>query len=197
MFLSITLILFQGMNPIIASAIMPGWGELILQRKNEARTFFIFEGSLWLSYYTFNHFGHKLEQSSRIYAFEHAGANPLRDDQEYFDNIEDYISSDIYNLFVERDASIYYPDDPVKQEEYIQKYGYFGEDQWEWDTLTSQTTYWQKRKSARENLRRASFMTGFMLINRFVSVLNVVVFKQDSKLGLDAEPGKIGISYKF
>lgn len=197
MILSITLILFQGMNPIIASAIMPGWGELILQRKNEARTFFILEGSLWLSYYTFNHFGHGLEKSSRIYAFEHAGANPLRDDQEYFDNIEDYISSDIYNLFVERDASIYYPDDPVKQQEYIQKYGYFGDDQWEWDTLTSQTTYWQKRKSARENLRRASFMTGFMLINRFVSILNVAILKDGSKLGLDAEPGKIGISYKF
>lgn len=197
MILSITLILFQGMNPIIASAIMPGWGELILHRKNEARTFFILEGSLWLSYYTFNHFGHKLEKSSRIYAFEHAGANPLRDDQEYFDNIEDYISSDIYNLFVERDASTYYPDDPVKQKEYIHKYGYFGDDQWAWDTLTSQTTYWQKRKSARENLRRASFMTGFMLINRFVSILNVAIFKDGSKLGLDAEPGKIGISYNF
>lgn len=197
MLLSLTLVLFQGMNPIIASAIMPGWGELILQRKNEARTFFIIEGSLWFSYYTFNYFGHKMEQSSRIFAFEHAGANPLRNDQEYFDNIEDYISSDIYNMLVERDASIYYPNDPVKQQEYIQKYGYFGDDQWEWDTLTNQTTYWQKRKIARENLRRASFMTGFMLINRLVSVLNVAIFKQESGLGLDAEPGKIGISYKF
>jgi len=185
------------MNPILASAIIPGWGELILQKKNEARTFFIIEGSLWFSYYTFNWFGHKLESSSKIYAFEHAGANPLRNDQEYFDNLEDYNSSDDYNLIVERDASLYYPNDPVRQQEYIQKYGYFGDDQWEWDTLTNWNIYWRRRKIARENLRRASFMTGFMLINRIVSVLNVAVFKQESGLGLEVEPGKIGLSYRF
>lgn len=197
MFLGLALALFEGMNPIIASAIMPGWGEWILHKKNEARTFFIIEGSLWVSYYTFNWYGHKLERSSRIFAFEHAGANPLRDDMEYYDNLEDYNSSDEYNLLVERDASLYYPDDPVRQQEYIQKYGYFGDDQWEWDTLASRNFYWQRRRDARENLRRASFMTGFMIINRIVSVINVGVFKQESGLGLNAEPGKIGIVYKF
>ncbi|MEO0185001.1 MAG: hypothetical protein ABIL22_00690 [candidate division WOR-3 bacterium] len=197
MFLGLALILFQGMNPILASAIMPGWGELILQRKNEARTFFIIEGSLWFSYSTLKWSGHKLENSSRIFAFEHAGANPLRDDVEYFDNLEDYNSSDDYNLLVEHDASLYYPNDPQRQQEYIQEHGYFGEDQWEWDTLTNRNFYWQRRKSARENLRRASFMTGFMIINRVVSVINVAVFKQESNLGLEAEPGKIGITYKF
>ena len=185
------------MNPIIASAIMPGWGEWILHKKNEARTFFIIEGSIWVSYYTFNYFGHKFESSSRIFAFEHANANPLRQDQEYYDNLEDFNTSDEYNLLVERDASLYYPNDPAKQQEYIQEHCYFGEDQWRWDTLTSRNLYWQKRKTARENFRRASFMTGFMIMNRIVSIINVAVFKQESGFGLDAEPGRIGITYKF
>ncbi len=195
--MGLTLMIFQAMNPILASAIMPGWGEMILQRKNEARTFFIIEGSLWFSYYTFNQFGHKLELSSRTFAYEHAGANPLRQDREYYDNLEDYLTSDLYNLIVERDAGLYYPNDPQKQQEYIQEHSYFGNDQWQWDTITSMTTYWQKRKSARENLRRASFMTGFMIINRIVSVLNVVIFKQETGLGIEVKPGSIGLIYRY
>ncbi len=197
MFLGISLIIIQGMNPVIASAIMPGWGEMILQRKNEARTFFVVEGTLWFSYYTFTLLGKKMEKSSMIFAFEHANANPLREDREYFDNLEDYDSSDDYNLMVERDASLYYPNDPQKQQAYIEEHCYYGEDTWDWDTITSRNMYWEKRRVGRENLRRASFMTGFMLINRLVSVLNVAVFKRESGLGLEAEPGKIGFSYKF
>ncbi|MEO0122434.1 MAG: hypothetical protein ABIL69_00290 [candidate division WOR-3 bacterium] len=197
MILGLTLMIFQGMNPILASAIMPGWGEWILQKKNEARTFFILEGSFWVSYYSFNYFGHKIESSSKIFAFEHAGANPLRQDDEYFDNLEDFASSDEYNLLVERDASLIYPNDPVKQQEYIKEHGYFGEDAWKWNTLTNRNLYWEKRKSARENFRRATFMTGFMIINRIVSVINVAVFKEEPGFGLEAEPGKIGINYKF
>ncbi|MEO0136147.1 MAG: hypothetical protein ABIL39_08915 [candidate division WOR-3 bacterium] len=185
------------MNPILASAIMPGWGEWILQKKNEARTFFIIEGTLWTSYYTFNYFGVKLEKSSRIFAFEHAGANPLRKDKEYFDNLEDFNSSDEYNLLIEHEASQYYPDDPVRQQEYIKENGYFGEDSWEWDALDNRNIYWERRKAARENLRRASFITGFLIINRLVSVVNVAIFKQESGFGLEVEPGKLGIGLRF
>ncbi|MEO0216607.1 MAG: hypothetical protein ABIL70_04445 [candidate division WOR-3 bacterium] len=197
MLLGLTLILFQGMNPILASAIMPGWGELILERKNEARTFFIIEGSLWFSYYTFNWAGKNLEHASRAFAVEHAGANPARRDAEYFDHLEDYISSEEYNLIVERDASLYYPDDPQAQQEYISEHGYFGEDQWQWDTVVNQIFYWEKRKSARENFRRATFMTGFMIINRIVSVINVAVFKHETNLGVEVSPQRIGLYYKF
>ncbi len=195
--LGISLIIIQGMNPIIASAIMPGWGELILQRKNEARTFFVVEGTLWCSYYTFNFLGKRMEKSSMVFAFEHADANPLRQDREYFDNLEDYDSSSDYNLLVEREASHYYPNDPQKQKEYINEHSYYGEDTWNWDTVANRNVYWEKRRIMRENLRRASFMTGFMLINRLVSILNVAVFKQESGFGLETEPGKIGFSYKF
>jgi hypothetical protein len=185
------------MNPMIASAILPGLGETILGRKNEARAFFMIEGSLWLSYIGFNYFGGKMEGSSRAFAFEHAGANPARTDAEYFDNIEDFMDSDDYNLLVERDASYYYPDDLEAQQDYIERNGYFGDDAWEWDTLDSRVAYWEKRTAARENLRRASFMTGFMIINRIASVINVAVFSKNERVGLDARPGQIGFFYKF
>lgn len=185
------------MNPILASAIIPGWGESILEKKAQARTFLIIEGSLWTAYLGFNYIGHKIDYSARAFAIQHAGANPARRDDKYFDVLEDYFTSNEYNLEVERDASYYYPDDLEAQQAYIRENGYFDEDAWEWDPSTDKNYYWERRKESRENLRRASFMTGFMIINRIVSVINVAVFAGQERVGLDTKEGRIGLYYKF
>jgi len=195
--LSISLIILQGMNPIFASALVPGWGELIQGERSKARAFVIVEGSIWLSYLGFNYFGNKLEQSARSFAIQHSGANPTRRDDDYFEALEDYLTSDDYNLEVERNASLLYPNDPLLQQEYIEQHGYFDDDTWEWDSLGNRTQYWDKRRSARENIRRARFMPGFAIINRIVSIIDVVVFAQDEQFGLDSRPGRIGVYYKF
>ena len=197
MALGISLIIFQAMNPILASVIMPGLGEMIQGEKNRSRVFFIVEGSIWLSYFGFNYLGHKIDNSARAFAIKHSGGNPARSDDEYFDALEDYLSSDDYNLEVERNASYFFPDDPQLQQEYIEENGYFGQDAWEWDTLTNRSNYWEERRESREHLRRASFMPGFAIINRVVSVIDVIVFSKQDRLGLDTRPGKIGIYYKF
>jgi len=197
MTLGISLIIFQAMSPIFASMVMPGLGELIQGEKTKARTFFIIEGSIWASYFGFIYIGDKIDYSARTFAVKHSGANPARSDDRYFDALEDHYSSVNYNLEVERDASYFYPDDPQKQQEYIESHGYFGNDAWEWDDLSNRTYYWERRKTAREHHRRASFMPGFAIINRIISVIDVVVFSKEEHFGLDTRPGKIGIYYKF
>ena len=197
MFLGISLIIFQAMNPIFASAVVPGLGELIQGQKSKARTFFVIEGSIWLTYLGFNYSAHKIDQSARAFAIDHSNANPAQRDEEYFDALEDYLSSDDHNLEVERNASYLYPGDLQRQQEYIQEHGYFGTDTWEWDTLSNLGDYWRRRKDARENLRRASFMPGFAIINRIISIIDVIVFSEEKRIGFDTRPGKIGLYYKF
>jgi hypothetical protein len=197
MILGISLIFLQAMNPIFASAVVPGLGEMIQGEKSKARTFIILEGSLWISYLGFNYFGKKMDRSARAFAVDHSGANPANHDDRYYDAVEDYLSSEEHNLEVERNASLYYPDNPDLQQQYIEENGYFGEDAWEWDTITNRTAFWEKRKAARENLRRASFMPGFAIINRIVSIIDVVVFSEEDKIHFDTEPGRIGIKYRF
>lgn len=197
MIVSISLICIQAMHPVLASAVIPGLGELMQGQKTKAHTFFIIEGSIWLSYFGFNYFGHKIDQSARAFAVDHADANPLRSDEEYFNAVEDYLSSDAHNLEVERNASLMYPDDPISQQAYIEEYAYFDDDTWEWDTLPSRTYYWNRRKDARENLRRAGFMPGFAVITRVISIIDVLVFSQQDRVGLDSRPGKMGIYFKF
>jgi hypothetical protein len=197
MILGCTLILFQAMNPILASAILPGWGEAIIGKTSQAKVFFIVEGTLWVSYAGFNYFGNKTLSSSRAFAVDHSGANPARTDADYYDVLEDYQSVDDYNLEIERNAGLYYPDDPARQQDYINENGYFGADAWSWDTSTSRTEYWQNRRRARENLQRASFMSGFALINRLVSVINVAVLSRQDDFSLESRENRIGIYLKF
>ena len=81
--------------------------------------------------------------------------------------------------------------------EFRSVYLYFGDDEWAWDTLPNRTYYWEKRREAREHRRRASFMPGFAIINRIISVVDVLLFKEEEKFGLDAREGRIGIVYRF
>ncbi len=197
MLTGISLIVFQALNPVMASIIMPGLGQMIQGERAKAHTFFAVEGAVWLSYLGFNYWGDRLDVSARAFAIEHAGANPLRDDAEYFDAVEDYLSSVDYNLTVERYASLYFPDDPRLQQEYIEANAYFDVDEWEWEDVTSRTSYWEQRKQSREHKRRASFMPGFAIINRIVSVVDVLIFSNTERFGLDTSNGKIGLYYKF
>jgi hypothetical protein len=181
MLLGISLICVQAMNPILASALMPGLGELVQGERTKAHTFFIVEGAIWLSYAGFNYFGHKIDSDARAFAVQYASANATKHDEDYFDAVEKYFSSDDHNLEVERNASLFYPDDPVSQQEYIQENEYYRE----------------KRTEARENIRRASFMPGFAIINRVVSIVDVIMFSKHENFGLDSRPGKVGIYFKF
>ncbi|MGB7053986.1 MAG: hypothetical protein WBE28_01540 [bacterium] len=197
MFLGISLIVVQALNPVMASILVPGLGQLIQGDRSKAQVFFVVEGTIWVSYFGFNYWGKRVDASARAFAIDHSGGNPARRDDAYFDAIEDYLSSNEHNLVVERQASLYYPNDPELQQEYIAANSYFGEDEWMWDSIGSRSHYWEKRRESREHERRASFMPGFSIINRIVSVVDVLLFTKVEKFGLDAGEGRIGFYYKF
>jgi len=181
----------------MASIMLPGLGQMIQGDKSKAQAFFIVEGTVWLSYFGFNYWGKRIDASARVFAIGHSGANPARRDDEYFDALEDYLSSNDHNLVVERNAAQFYPNNPELQQEYIQANSYFGEDEWMWDSVASRSTYWEERREAREHRRRASFMPGFAIINRIASVVDVLLFTKGDKFGFDTSEGRIGFCYRF
>ena len=197
MFLGISLILVQALNPVMASILVPGLGQMIEGDRSKAQAFFVVEGTIWLSYFGFNYWGKRIDGSARVYAIEHASANPARRDDEYFDALEDYLSSNEHNLVIERQASLYYPNNPQMQQEYIADNSYFDEDEWMWDSLASRSFYWERRRQAREHRRRAGFMPGFAVINRIVSVVDVLLFTKTERFGIDTSDGRIGLYYRF
>ena len=197
MVLGISLILVQALNPVMASIMVPGLGQMIQGDRSKAQTFFVVEGAIWLSYFGFNYWGSRIDGSARAFAIDHAGANPLRSDDAYFDAVEDFLTSTEHNLMIERYASLYFPNDPELQQEYIEANAYLGEDEWAWDSIPSRSYYWEKRRQAREHRRRASFMPGFAIINRIISVVDVLLFTKEERFGFDTSDGRIGLYYKF
>lgn len=197
MLLGISLIVVQGLNPVIASVMVPGLGQMIQGDRSRAQTFLAVEGAIWLSYFGFNYWGNRIDGSARVYAIDHAGANPARRDDRYFDDLETYLSAADHNLMVERYASWFFPNNLELQQEYIEANSYYGEDEWLWDSLASRGQYWEKRRQAREHWRRASFMPGFAVINRIVSVVDILVFSRQERFGFDTSGNRIGLYYRF
>ncbi|MEO0070405.1 MAG: hypothetical protein ABIK18_06405 [candidate division WOR-3 bacterium] len=185
-------------EPILRSALVPGWGEWTLQKKSKGEIFFVIEGGLWLLYGGLNYYSGEMNDNAHTYAVEMAGANAANKDERYLKALEKYMTSEAYNEAVERDASYYYPDDLRKQQEYIQSNGYFGEDTWEWPSENEFILYWEKRKAGREALRMASFCIGLTLFNRVASIIDVAFFTPRlSGFGIKSGVNQIGIVYRF
>lgn len=185
-------------EPILRSAVLPGWGEATLGYKGKAESFFLVEGGLWLFYGGLTYFGNRGLDNATAYAVQNASANPYLKDEKYLKNVEKYLNSDLYNEGIEREASQLYPDDLARQQEFIKSNGYFGEDAWAWSSEDDFLIFWEKRKSGRESLRSASFCLGLVLLNRICSVIDVAFFStRKSDFGIKATPAEIGIFYKF
>ncbi len=185
-------------EPILRSAVLPGWGEHTLQSRTKAETFFMIEGGLWLLYGGFHYYSGRMNRSAHSFAVEKADANPARKDDDYMKGVEKYMTSDDHNEGIERDASTYYPDDLERQQSYIRENGFFGEDSWSWSNTDDFLLFWDKRKAAREAVRDASFCVGLALFNRIASIIDVAFFTSRSpKVGLKTAPGQVGIIYKF
>lgn len=185
-------------EPIIRSAIVPGWGEYTLQSKVKAETFFMVEGTLWLLYGGYHYYSAGQNHSAHSFAVERASANPANADEDYLKGLEQYMTSDAYNEGIERDASTYYPDDLQRQQEYIQENGFFGENAWSWSNTDDFLRYWNRRKSAREAIRNASFCLGLALFNRVASIIDVAFFTpRKTSFGIETSLNKFGVVYQF
>ncbi|HID32039.1 MAG TPA: hypothetical protein EYP24_01515 [bacterium (Candidatus Stahlbacteria)] len=180
---------------ILASALLPGLGELTMKKKNKAKTFLFAEASIWFLYGSMTLYARKYRTASRSYAAHYAHANINNDSEEYFDLVERYQSADLYNEYVLRDAIDLFPGDYEKQQEYLKEHGIFGDDKWCWDSNDERLHYWYLRRTMRDALRKVSYATGLLIANRIISMIDVAIF---TRVEVDCPDGKgIGLKIRF
>lgn len=186
---------------IIASAIIPGWGQSILKNKQKGEVMLWADGAIWLLYGGFQWYGHSRNHDAKLFAKVNADANINIKSDKYYRALELYSSSDAYNDDIRREAREKYPDDPQAQLDYLYQNGYFGDSSWNWKSDSLRYAYWQRRKSAREALTRAGFMFGCALLNRAISVIDCAFFTQDKRYSFSFAPPQdqngIGIVFRF
>ncbi len=200
--MNILLLVYFVSKPVItlSSFILPGTGEIMLGEKRKGEVFLwsgIFTTSLWLG---FNWYGNIKKEDALSYASMYANANPERKDEEYLIAVEYYRSAEDYNEDIAREAREKYPNDYAKQQEYIKKHGYFGDDFWCWSDSEKWDEYIKIRDLEREAFQRAELWFGFALLTRFASMIDCLVFTEkpvEIKTGFDGRKIDVGFVLKF
>lgn len=154
------------------SLLIPGAGEYYAGAKSQAKVFLGTEALIW-SFAGISKFrGEMWKRDYRNYAAQHAGANPDRTEDIYYQNVYEYSSSYWYNEDIWAEARMIYPDDPAAQETYVSGLLYGPADSWTWTSRDDWYSYRELRVKSQESLHRISYSFGAALVNRLLSSVN-------------------------
>ncbi len=189
---------------VIASGILPGSGEWLLGNRTKAEVFLWVDGIFWFVWGTAYWYGSTQNNNAKLYAVSSAGASNNQK-ENYYALLEDYDNSDEYNDLILREARQRYPDTLPdayeKRQEYLTKHGYFGDAAWNWQPDSLRFDYWSIRRSARVALQRASFALGSLILNRIVSVVDIIFFTKEkplsNKIGFAPVNDKPGVMFVY
>lgn len=186
---------------ILASVIVPGWGQRMLKNNLKSEIMLWTDGAIWLTYSGFTWYGYSRNSDAKLFAGINANANTKIKSDKYYRAIERYNNTGEYNEDIRREARERYPDDPLAQNDYILENGFWGDSTWKWSNDSLRFVYWQKRKSARTAFIRARFVLGAALLNRLISVIDCAFFTPDKRSRVafvpNLETPGIGIVYRF
>ena len=167
---------------ILYSLLLPGMGELYTDAYSSGKYFTIADALLWGTYIGFYSYGNIRKSDYKSYAASNGGVNNSGKDDAYYTTIGNYLNIQQYNdqKALERNFSEIYN---------INQY------YWDWKTNKQRSTYrdiWVSSESAYNNLR---FVAGALILNRIISIINVVRLvnaynnRQSSEMGWNVSVG--------
>ena len=186
------------------SIMLPGLGDFYAGNKGTGKVLLGTEVAIWLGYLGLQYYGNIQKDNYMLYSHENAGTNLTSKSEDYYDAAELYRTNEEYNEYIREDARLLYPDDPDLQNQYVQQNGYFGTNAWEWKENDSFKKYRKMRISTRETFQRATFMSGFAILNRLIAAItssrnarNYNKKIEEMKWGIHIKPDGFGFTYKF
>ncbi len=148
------------------SLVLPGMGEHYLGNRAKAKYYFGVEAVSWIAYFSYRTYGSWKKNDMIDYARVHANASLENKDDEFIDLVGFY--DDIYQFnnagrVGDRERP-YLVDTP--------------DNHWYWQSEDDQAVYRNIKNRSREAYRRSNFVLGVAIVNRIVSVIDVI---RDSK----------------
>lgn len=159
------------------SMILPGLGQRYYGNRSKALACYIGEAGLWTSFVVFKIQGDKREEDFEEWAKTFAGAKldgHDRDD-EYFQRVSRYLSSDDYNLEVKVVARLIYPNDRDAQLAFIADNSIVGDDTWSWASNDTRNQFRVIRHRALDSDRHANWTLGGLVLLRLVSGIDAAL----------------------
>ena len=183
--------------PIFKSLIMPGWGEYTLGNCKKAKLFLAADALSLTQFVIYFSLNRGYNKGALLFAAEEAGANGNYFNEGYLEDIENYSSSENYNLAVKMEARGLFPSDIEKQKIYIEKNSYYGDKCWEWTDPKLYEEFRNIRKKANSYRIRSNFMLGISIFLRMASIFDTRFFTNLRINMENKETIKLGIKYKL
>lgn len=153
-------------NIFLKSAILPGWGEMSLQKDHRAKNFFIREGLLWLTLYGSNKRSDWYRSDYLAFGAEHAGTDISDKTYQYAVDMGNY---DSYSDFIaakdrQRQIDLKYPEGQ----------GY----EWNWDSSANRIKFDKMRVKSVSADKFANFVVAGLVLHRVVSLIDVLYIQR-------------------
>ncbi|MBT88513.1 MAG: hypothetical protein CMG30_02930 [Candidatus Marinimicrobia bacterium] len=173
----ISLILFSGfslgqekpkknLNPVLQSALLPGWGQKSLNYSDRSRVFTYVESGLVLSIIGSTTYANILKKNYIAYAVAHAAVSSSGKSHEYWVDIGNFSTIEDYN------------DEHLRNREMDDIYEVSPQWGWVWDTDSHRDFFEQKRILSDQMKQVASFGVGAMILNHMVSAIDALYLKR-------------------
>jgi hypothetical protein len=163
------------------SAILPGTGEII-EGKTIRGSLLLGEDLIALTgYWATGRQRNDLISSYQLYARTYAGI-PDNMDDNYYQYIQQYISSEEFNRYLELDARNYYliySYDPEGYASYITANAITDDQAWSWQNPGYQDHYRTLRRDAQKAKMNQNLCLGIIILNRVISVIDVALISRD------------------
>ena len=197
----ISLILFSGfsqsqekskktLNPVIQSALIPGWGQKSLQYSDRSRLFTYVETGLLISILGSTTYANILKKNYIAFAVEHAAISSAGKNHKYWVDIGNFKTIEDYN------------DEHLRNREMDDIYDGNLRWSWDWDEDSNRNAFEQKRILSDQMKQVATFGAGAIVLNHIVSAIDALYLKRiDSKKELSVQPWvpseMVGVGYSF
>mgnify|MGYP001445673326 FL=1 len=173
----ISLILFSGfslgqekpkknLNPVLQSALLPGWGQKSLNYSDRSRVFTYVESGLVLSIIGSTTYANILKKNYIAYAVAHAAVSSSGKSHEYWVDIGNFATIEDYN------------DEHLRNREMDDIYEVSPQWGWVWDSDSHRDFFEQKRILSDQMKQVASFGVGAMILNHMVSAIDALYLKR-------------------
>ena len=169
--LSISLIIGQNglenkIDPVIKSAIIPGWGQKSLNYNDRAKVFNYVESGIILTIVGTSTYSNILKKNYISFASQHARLSSSDKDHKYWVDIGNYNSIDDYNS------------EHLRNREINDLYPVNNKWNWNWDSEANRKAFEDKRITSDQMKLISTFGFGALVLNHAISVIDVLYLKR-------------------
>ena len=177
-------------DPVIKSAIIPGWGQKSLNYPRRARVYKYIESSILLTIIGTSTYSNILKKNYISFASSHARLSSSGKDHKYWVDIGNYDSINDYN------------NEHLRNRETNDLYPLNNKWSWDWDSDANRKAFEEKRITSDQMHLIATFGLGALVLNHAVSAIDALYLKRLSdKMYVNAyqntETGGVGYSIIF